>query len=208
MREARHRSVALMRMSVLVPIALAACALPGCMLIDSISPQVRLGDQVHQLNDEIRWGRVDLAAQRVAASHRRQFVQSHRGWGANIHVADADVTNMDLGLPDGRAASYVTYSWFDERAMELQSTTVRQLWVGEGEGYVLVGEEVIGGEASLLPGAPVIDLDGLDEDGNLTAGSESDPVATMAAMDALEDAPTVTTASRPRHRDSQGALVE
>lgn len=191
-----------MRKSVVVSIALAAWVLSGCMLIDSISPQVRLGDQVHQLNDEIRWGRVDLAAQRVAPSHRRAFVRAHRAWGGMVHIADADVTNMDLGLPDGRAASFVTYSWFDERTMQLQSTTVRQLWVGEGEGYVLVGEEIIGGDEALLPGAPVVEgiSDELDEDGAITAGDE-------LAMG--EDAPVVTTATpRPRHRDSQGALVE
>ncbi|MDQ3033692.1 MAG: hypothetical protein M3Y87_14840 [Myxococcota bacterium] len=201
-----------MQKSALVTVALAAWALSGCMLIDSISPQVRLGDQVHQLNDEVRWGRVDLAAQRVAPAHRRQFVRSHRGWGANIHVADADVTNMDLGLPDGRAASFVTYSWFDERTMELQSTTVRQLWRGEGEGYVLVGEEVIGGDESLLPGAPVVsgeESDAIGEDGTITAGDEMEPIAGLDDVDGLEDAPTVTTtASRSRHRDSQGALID
>jgi hypothetical protein len=193
-----------MRKPVLATIALGAWVLSGCMLIDSISPQVRLGDQVHQLNDEVRWGRVDLAAQRVAPTHRRAFIRAHRAWGSMVHVADADVTNMDLGLPDGRAASFVTYSWFDERTMELQSTTVRQLWVGEGEGYVLVGEEVIGGDETLLPGMPVVEgvSDAMEDDGTMTSGDD------LAMLEA-EDAPVVTTAApRPRHRDSQGALIE
>lgn len=146
--------------------------LSGCMLIDSISPQVRLGDQVHQLNDEIRWGRIDLAAQRVAPSHRRQFVQSHRAWGTTIRIAEADITNMQLGLPDDQAASLVTYSWFNERTMELSSTTVRQLWKGDGSGFVLSGEEVIAGDESLLPGIPVIRVDEVDEEG-LTVGDEA-----------------------------------
>jgi hypothetical protein len=151
----------------------AAGMLSGCMLIDSISPTVRLGDQVHQLNDEIRWGRVDLAAQRVAPSHRGQFVQSHRAWGTSIRIAEADVTHMQMGLPDGQAASLVTYSWFNERTMELSSTTVRQLWKSEGSGFVLHGEEVIAGDESLLPGIPVIQADATDEAGTLTSGDET-----------------------------------
>lgn len=162
-----------MRMWSLLTSVMTVCALSGCTLIDSISPEVRLGDQVHQLNDEIRWGRVDLAAQRVAPSHRGLFVSSHRGWGTSIRIAEADVTNMQMGLPDGQAASLVTYSWFSERTMELSSTTVRQFWKGEGSGFVLSGEEVIGGDETLLPGTPVVRADAIDENGALTTGDET-----------------------------------
>lgn len=206
-----------MRKSVLASLALAAWALSGCMLIDSISPQVRLGDQVHQLNDEIRWGRVDLAAQRVASSHRAAFVQRHRSWGHGVSIADADVTNMDLGLGEGRAASYVTYSWFDEQRMEVTSTTVRQIWRGEGEGFVLIDEQVIGGDERLLPGAPVIDLaaESLAADGTLSAGgsvegalgaADEEPPGELGAL--APDPPVTAAASPPRHRDAQGLLVD
>ncbi|UJR86761.1 Hypothetical protein I5071_88620 [Sandaracinus amylolyticus] len=165
------------RLALLLPIA----ALSGCMMIDSISPEVRLGDQVHALNDEVRWGRVDLAAQRVAPSHRAAFVASHRAWGSEVHVADADVTNMDLGLEGGRAASYVNYSWIDEHTMELRATTVRQIWRGENEGFVLVSEEILSGDEALLPGVPRAEAaeGAVSDEGAITSGDEeaSEPVA-------------------------------
>jgi hypothetical protein len=135
--------------------ALLVLVLAGCMLIDHVAPQNRLADQVHQFNDEVRWGRIDLAARRVDPAHRSHFLARHRAWGRDIRVADADVTNLELGLPEGRAASLVTYSWIDERTMTLRATSVRQIWRGEGEGFVLVGEEIVGGEPDLLAGAPI-----------------------------------------------------
>lgn len=132
-----------------------AVALSGCMLIDHVRPENRLSDHVHQLNDEVRWGRIDLAAQRVSASHRSAFLAQHRAWGRNIRIADVDVTQLEVGLPEGRAASTVTYAWIDERTMDVRTTSVRQTWQSTGEGFVLVFEEIVGGEPELLEGAPI-----------------------------------------------------
>lgn len=186
-----------------LPVALAGI-LAGCMMIDSISPQVRLSDQVHQLNDEVRWGRIDLAAQRVAAAHRADFIARHRAWGSDIRVADADVTNMDMDLGDGRCASYVAYSWIDERSMTLRTTTVRQIWRGEGEGFVLIGEEILGGDESLLPGAPLASAagDAVSEDG-ITSGGEDGAVE----VEAEGEPRAQPVAARATRRDAQGTLI-
>ena len=186
-----------------LPVALAGI-LAGCMMIDSISPQVRLSDQVHQLNDEVRWGRVDLAAQRVSASHRPAFIAQHRAWGSDVRVADADVTNMDMDLGDGRCASYVAYSWIDERSMTLRTTTVRQIWRGEGEGFVLIGEEILGGDESLLPGAPLASAagDAVGEDGSITSGGEGEADGETAGGEQQPGA------ARTQRRDAQGTLID
>ncbi len=156
------------------PFALGALG-GGCGLIDQLAPEQRFGDVVHLTNDEARWGRVDLAAQKVAPAHRASFVARHRRWGNDIQIADADVTNLELGLPEDRAASVVTYAGFDQRTMELQTTAVRQSWASAGESFVLIDETIIGGAPELFE-EPAGDDDGVLAsrfgDG-VTAGGES-----------------------------------
>src|SRR5690349_7554170 len=105
-------------------------SLAGCGRMQGLSPETRLTDQVHQRNDEARWGRIDLAATRVGGDYRRPFIASHAEWGHDVRVADADVTGITLGEPAGGASSVVTYAWIDERTMEVRQTAVRQVWEG------------------------------------------------------------------------------
>jgi hypothetical protein len=170
-------------------LALGGLALSGCMLIDSISPEVRFSDVVHRVNDEARWGRIDLASQEVALTHRAAFLARHRGWGRDVRVADVDVTNLQL-TRDGEAMSLVAYQWIDEGTMELHATTVRQSWKGEGEGFLLTGETVVGGDAQLLPGAEVLSE---DADAAISSGAEEPPEPPRTNV---------------RQRDAQGRLVQ
>jgi hypothetical protein len=197
-----------MRNALVAVAAVLGIGLSGCMLLDAISPEVRLSDAVHQLNDEVRWGRIDLAAQRVATAHRVAFVAQHRGWGGDIRVADADVTNLEMGA-EGGAASTVTYQWIDERTMELRATTVRQSWLGEGEGFVLTGEEIVAGDPELMDGAPV--ANGAPEEARAgdvslaSAGGESDEDVVAPGGDHVAATPAP---ARARHRDAQGRLID
>jgi hypothetical protein len=182
-------------------LALAAISLWGCQLIDNIGPQNRLADQVHGLNDEVRWGRVDLASQRVASAHRAAFLAQHRGWGGDIRIADVDVTNLEFLREGGGAASIVSYAWIDERTMELRSTSVRQRWVADGEGFLLAGEEILGGEAELLDGAPLAtgEDDAAGDDVSTSGGESPGAEGDGEAAPAPAPAP-----SRPIRRDAQG----
>lgn len=188
----------------------------GCTLIQGLSPETHLSDQVHQLNDEARWSRIDLAAMRVDPGYRETFTASHAQWGSRVRVADADITNLTLGNGGG-ATSLVTYQWIDERTMELFATTVRQTWTGNGEiGFRLLREDILAGEPALfvsVEGGPEL-VDGsagvaasLDE-GGLTTGAESAEVGDVG------DGPTGITASgggpvasTPIRRDAQGIAI-
>lgn len=198
-----------------------AVLLSGCMLIDNIAPQARLTDTVHELNDEVRWGRIDLAAQRVAGTHRAAFIAQHREWGRDIRLADVEVTGMEMNLPDGSSASTVTYGWIDERTMELRTTSVRQRWVGEGEGFVLASETIIGGEPELLAGAPILGESGDDEvEGETVTTSGDDegwtsvPVSDDTEVATGDEDETAGPAPAPsfipppsQHRDGQGVII-
>jgi hypothetical protein len=193
----------------------------GCTLIQGLSPETYLSDQVHQLNDEARWARIDLAAMRVDPNYRSTFTNSHRRWGSDIRLADADVTNLTMGT-NGRATSMVTYQWINESTMELYATTVRQTWTGDGEiGFHLLREDIIAGEVSLydvVEGGPAL-IDGSEgmaasvDEGGLSTGAESAEIGDVGNA-AGATGPTGITrsgggpvASTPVRRDSQGVAI-
>ncbi|MDA0629577.1 hypothetical protein PCS76_22460, partial [Acinetobacter baumannii] len=85
------------------------------MMLDNIGPAQRFSDQVHDLNEAARWGRLDLAIQSVVPAHRASFRAQHARWARDYRVADVDVSGLDMQLPDGSLGSTVAYSWIDER---------------------------------------------------------------------------------------------
>jgi hypothetical protein len=129
--------------------AVASLALGGC-IFQHFTPIQKLTDQAYALNDEARWARIDLATQRVAPEYRATFLATHREWGGEIQIADADMTNVVLGDEEQGATSVVTVSWYDRATMQVRSTTLRQHWVQRGGGFLLDEEQVVGGDEGLL----------------------------------------------------------
>lgn len=132
-----------------VLLAAAATLLAGC-IFQSLSPTQQLSDQVYQLNDETRWGRVDLAAQRVMPAYRQTFVLSRRSWGRDIALADTEVSALVLATDGNSATSTVEISWYDQRSMVLRGTVLRQRWAKTDAGFFLDEETVFAGDDTLL----------------------------------------------------------
>ncbi len=193
---------------------LLAVALPagGCGLMQGLRPETRLTDQVNMLNDEARWGRVDLAAMRCAPTYRVAFVRSHRSWGRSLAIGDVDITN--IAMQQGGAQSLVTYAWIDQRTQELRTTTVRQTWVGGTDGFALAGEDVVNGDDGLF-----IEVEGGPQrlpnaDDGLLIGDPGESEASVSAdgrgIGEREQTPgeQALAASRPRRVDSQGRRID
>jgi len=199
----------------------------GCGMMQGLAPETRLQDHVYMLNDEARWGRVDLAASRCARAYREAFIRSHRRWGRTLAIGDVEITN--IAMLQGGAQSLVTYSWIDQSTQELHATTVRQSWVGNGDGFALAGEDIVAGEDGLyldVPGGPHRLSDEEDE-GVLTLGDEDDRIATEEELDreahgTPEGSETASSdedreqtpgeralaTARPRRIDSQGRAID
>jgi hypothetical protein len=149
----------------------------GCMF-QNLSPTRMLTDQVQALNDETRWARVDLAADRVAPDYRTTFLASHRGWGRDIQIADAELTNVALAAGEETASSLVTISWYDLSTMEVRSSTIVQHWIKTDNGFLLDEERVTDGDEAILI-LPEEDATEADDEGVSPAD------APLAAVDPL-----------------------
>lgn len=146
----------------------------GC-IFQHMSPERQLTDQAYAYNDEVRWSRIDLAAQRVHPDYRARFLTSHAEWGSEIMIADADMTNVTFEDGQAAATTLVRFAWYDQRTMEVTGTIVSQHWTMTGDGFQLDRETIVSGEERLL-----ILPDEDDED-----AGETPPVETAGGQEVL-----------------------
>ncbi len=121
----------------------------GCFMQNRATIE-RVGDAVQGLNDETRWGKTTLAADRVDPDFREQFLVNHEGWGRRIQIAECDLVSLRLGSNDETATSILNVSWYRLDTMEVAETTLRQEWRQTGATFILTREEVVGGDSALF----------------------------------------------------------
>ena len=159
-----HR--ALGPLGLLVALALGAS---GC-IFQHLSPEAQLTDEAHAYNDEVRWARIDLAAQRVHPDYRATFLTSHAAWGTDIQIADVDMTNVTFDDGQTTATTRVQVAWYDQRTMEVTGTVLTQHWQMTENGFRLDDETIVAGDEGLLT-FPEEDEDA-DDGAPETAGGE------------------------------------
>jgi hypothetical protein len=162
------------RLCLALALAVATSFASGCVF-QNISSGELLRDSVVGLNDAARWARLDLAAERVSPEFRARFVGSRRGWGRRLQIADVEMLDLRLHDDGDHATSEVEVSWYALTTMTLHSTVLRQQWEKEGMGFVLTGEEILGGDRALLTPPPARPAPGAsDGDGDDAAAAADD----------------------------------
>lgn len=122
-----------------------ACAPPGSLA----SAQ----EAASELNLNARFGRTEIAMDRVALDARDEFSAHHKGWGTTVRVADVELAGMQMHT-EHDVEVLVHVSWYRPEEQELRSTTLKQGW-REKNGWQLVAEKRVEGDVGLL-GEPVV----------------------------------------------------
>lgn len=135
-----------MRASLLLILGIS---LTGCFL-QHASKGEKLSKAVQELNKSTRWGQIGSASGMVDPSYQKKFIDSHGHWGGAVQIADTEVVHMEVAQGNESAISVVAYSWYATESMTLHSSLVRQRWTAEGQGFALISEVVIDGDARLL----------------------------------------------------------
>lgn len=125
---------------------LAACLAPP-------SAGQRLNDAAYELNVASRFGRGDIALERVAAETKRSFSASRAGWGRDILVVDAEIVAV-RGIDDDDAQVDVTYTWQRKGESLMRTTQVVQDWRDEDRAWLLMKETRATGDVGLLGEPP------------------------------------------------------
>jgi hypothetical protein len=127
---------------------LAGCPAPPTAL-------ARAQQTALELNQDLRFGRMELVMDRVAPVVRETFAAQHRAWGGSVRVADIELTGFQ---PRNERALevFVRVAWYRYEEQELRTTTLQQSWFDE-DGWRLTGEKRLDGDVGLLGESVVYD---------------------------------------------------
>lgn len=140
-----------MRLRALVAASLVSAsslALLGCPAMQQ-TPGVKAQEAANELNVNTRFGRMELAAEKVAPKARDAFFQARKGWGGRLRVADVELAGLKL-KNESDAEVFVKVAWYVVDEGDLHVTTVRQSWHDFKGDWKLVEEVRTDGEVGLL----------------------------------------------------------
>jgi hypothetical protein len=114
-----------------------------------MTPVQRMQDAANDLTTATRFGRMDMALERVNRASRDEFIRKHASWGSAIRIADCDLSSLRL-LDKERAAVTLTVSWQRIDESELRGTQIAQKWKDHQGRWLLESEERLAGDFGLL----------------------------------------------------------
>lgn len=138
-------------MRILFAKALAALAFVGCSALPN--PMARAQEAAQDFNADTRYGRNEIAVERVAPTARDAFLSHHHAWGSTVQIADLELEGLHR-KSDHDAEVTVRVGWYRPNEQDLRSTTLKQTWHDQN-GWKLTGEERIEGDVGLLGEAVV-----------------------------------------------------
>jgi hypothetical protein len=147
-----------MRMRLVLAMSLSFSALAlgsvGCGLVGQSKPAMAQ-EAALELNLNARFGRMELAAERVSPKARDQFFDRRRAWGGSVRIADYDMTGLKMKGEDD-AETFVKIAWYRANEGDLRVTTLKQKWHSDAKGdWKLTEEQRLDGDLGLLGEPPV-----------------------------------------------------
>jgi hypothetical protein len=135
---------AIASLAALAPLAagLAGCPMPP-------SPAARMQEAAIELNTNTRFGRMELAIERVAPAARDEFIAHRKGWGNALQLADYEMVGARMNDEDNAEVS-VKYAWYRPDDNDLHTTIVRQKWKDTKGAWLLVAEARVDGDLGLF----------------------------------------------------------
>lgn len=122
-------------------------ALGGCLANRSSTD--KLLDAAHEHNGAVRFGRMDIALDHVAASAKGEWLSRRAGWKSKVRIIDVELEGMMLEA-NTVANVQVRVAWQRIDEADLRSTEVVQKWQAKDGPWQLVSEDCTGGDTSLL----------------------------------------------------------
>jgi len=117
--------------------------------IGNLTPIQRAQDAANEFTTATRFGRMDVALERVSREDRESFVRRHAAWGNTLRIVDCDILGIRLTEQD-RAEVMLAVSWQRVDESEMRITHVAQHWRDRKGAWLLDSEERAGGDVGLL----------------------------------------------------------
>ena len=130
-----------------VLVAMVPLAAVGCL--GNFTPVQRVQEAAHDLTTAARFGRMDIALERVSRASRDDFVKRHAAWGSAVRVVDSEIQGLSLRDKE-HADVFVTVGWQRIQESEMRTTHLTQHWRDHRGSWMLETEERTAGDVGLL----------------------------------------------------------
>jgi hypothetical protein len=98
-----------------------------------------LAESIRSFNEGIRWERFSVAASRVPAPERSQFVEDMDQRAEDLKITDYEIVQVDnRGSKEARV--HVKLSWYRTSEGTLRETHALQTWERQGKSWMMVAE--------------------------------------------------------------------
>ena len=131
-----------------MPRVLAVLLLVLSACIPPQSQTERLTNSAYDVVMAARFGRMDIVIDAVKPEEREAFAEAHAEWGTRIRIVDIEFGGARI-VEQEKAVVAMTVAWQRLDESILRTSAVKQTWE-RGERWHIVGETVVGGDASLL----------------------------------------------------------
>ena len=101
------------------------------------------------LNVNSRFGRTEIAAEKVAPKGREDYFEHRRGWGGKVRIADTELAGLKM-LGDDDAEVSVRVAWYAMNEGELRVTLLKQTWHDFKGDWKFVSEVRADGDVGLI----------------------------------------------------------
>ncbi|HQY62383.1 MAG: hypothetical protein IPF92_18805 [Myxococcales bacterium] len=116
------------------------------------SRPARMREAASELNLNARFGRMEMASEHVAPEAREAFFKRRSVWGGRVRIVDSELVGIRFEKDDSEARATVAVAWQPVDDGDLRTTTVTQTFKDKRNGWLLVSEEVAGGDVGLFGG--------------------------------------------------------
>ncbi len=121
---------------------------PGVQLAPS-APLMTAQQAAQEFNMDARFGRGEVATERIVPDAREAFAAHHRAWGGTVRLADVELAGArPRGLHD--TDIFVRFAWYRVDDEELRTTTLKQAWHEQNGSWQLASEERLDGDIGLI----------------------------------------------------------
>jgi hypothetical protein len=117
--------------------------------IGNLTPAQRAQDAANEFTTATRFGRTDVALERVNRDEREPFLRRHAAWGSALRIVDCDIVGMRLTDRE-HAEVMLSVSWHRVDESEMRLTQVAQRWRDHRGAWLLDSEERASGDVGLL----------------------------------------------------------
>ncbi len=130
--------------------ALALVPLTACIGALGYSQMDQLTTAAREYNEDVRWGRYDVAAKHVPADMRQRFIDKHTNLEEDLEIADFEMSSITLDKKKETATARIDYTWSLKNQGIVQKTTTKQKWERKNSEWILASEERVKGKPLVL----------------------------------------------------------